>query len=84
MYRVWFISLLKTSLCTFRGLDSLLLQHHCQISIYLPKPCVIAGFRRCIKEITTFSEMLIGSYVPTFRDNLPVPSLRIILKPLAS
>jgi hypothetical protein len=48
--------------------------------IYEYKTCVMSGFRRDVAEISVllgYYVMLSGSFVPTFRDNLSVPSSRV-------
>jgi hypothetical protein len=84
MYRVClFPPLLKSSLCTIRGSVSLLLQIQSQISNDLPKPRVIADFRRSINDITSLLECRL---IVTYRrfGTTYVSFLRIILGPLDS
>jgi len=50
-------------------------------------PCVIASFRRQVDEICAplgYYVAYSGNSLPTFLDNLPVPSSRVILFPSSS
>jgi hypothetical protein len=57
---------------------------HCvtqNMNFNMPQPCVVSGFRHDVAEICGhlgYYTVLSGSCVPTFRDNLSVPSSRIL------